>query len=365
MSLARIATVLGLSVTTVSRALGGYQDVAAATRARVAVEAARINYAPNRTAQRLQSGRPGTVGVVLPAAPGQSDDPFFLRMLMAFGAVLERAGLDMIVTSVRAGPGELEAFQRLIASRRVDGMLIARTRCHDGRIGAMIDGGMPFVTHGRSLETRPYAWVDIDGEAAFRAATERLIAFGHRRIGLINADPVYMFARHRRAGWAAALRTAGLRCGPVREAEPSVENGFLLAREMLAAPGRPTALLCATDRLAAGALHAIDAGGLQAGRDVSIIGYDDLPLASYTSPPLTSVAQPVEQAAERMVGMLRQLLAGASPAGMQAVLPAQLITRSSDGPVHANPNRGTARSGLPRQNRGASIDVQEPSPKQL
>jgi LacI family transcriptional regulator len=149
LSLARIAVALDLSVTTVSRALGGYPDVSAPTRARVFAEAGRINYAPNRTAQRLQRGRTDTVGVILPAAPGQFDDPFFLRMLMAFGIALERAGLDMIVTSVRAGAGELAAFERLIASRRVDGMLIARTRCNDQRIGAMLDGGMPFVTHGR------------------------------------------------------------------------------------------------------------------------------------------------------------------------------------------------------------------------
>jgi LacI family transcriptional regulator len=155
---------------------------------------------------------------------------------------------------------------------------------------------------------RPFAYVDVDGETACRIATERLIALGHRRIGMINAPQAYMFAQHREAGWHAALWAAQLTPGPVIRAEPTEENGFLAAGEMLCSAVPPTAILCATDRLAVGALHAT------AGR-LAIIGYDDLPVASYTDPPLTTIAQPIEQAAARMVEMLISLIDGADVVG--------------------------------------------------
>ena len=333
MSLARIASSLGISITTASRALGGFSDVAPATRARVLAEAERINYRPNQAARRLRRGRSEAVGMVLPAAPGQFDDPFFLRMLSALGPRLEQAGLDLLVTTARPGVDEMRAYRHLVEGRRVDGVVLARTRRHDDRIAYLLDQGFPFVAHGRSEEARPFASVDIDGAAACRAATERLIGFGHRCIGLINAPAAYMYAHYREAGWRAALHGGGLQPGPMRAVEPTEENGFLSVRDMLREPEAPSAVLCATDRLAVGALHALADAGLRAGRDVSVIGYDDLSVATYTDPPLTTIAQPIERAATRMVEMLLRLMDGAAPAGMQEIWPAQLIERASDGPV--------------------------------
>jgi LacI family transcriptional regulator len=323
----------------VSRALGGFDDVAPATRARVLEEAGRIDYRPNRAARGLRRGRSEAVGVVLPSGPGQFDDPFFLRMLAAIGPALEQAGLDLLVTTARPRAEEMRVYRHLAEGRRVDGIVLARTRLHDERIAYLLDRGMPFVAHGRSAEERPFAFVDIDGEAATRAATERLIGFGHQAIALINAPPLYMFAHHREAGWRGALREAGLSDAMMVAAEPTEENGFLRACELLAAPQRPTAFVCATDRLAVGALHALAHEGLRAGRDVSVIGYDDLPVASWTDPPLTTIAQPIEAAARRMVEMLIALMAGGSVAGLQEVWEAKLIARRSDGvPAERGPD---------------------------
>jgi LacI family transcriptional regulator len=336
MTLARIAARLGLSVTTVSRALAGYDDVAAGTRTRIAAEARRIGYRPNPIARRLQSGRTDAVGIVLPTGPGQFDDPFFLRLLAALGPRLRAAGLDLLVTTARPGAEEMEAYRHLVEGRRVDGMLLARTRVHDSRIAYLQQQGMSFAAHGRAVTRRPFAYVDIDSEAAFRDATRRLIGLGHTRIGLIGAPGDYMFARLRRAGWRRALVEAGLKAHHHESAEPTEENGDIIARRMLAAPMPPTALLCATDRLAVGALHAVGATGRRAGRDVSVIGYDDLPQATYTDPPLTTIAQPIDQAAALLVEMLLSLRDGASPATLHRILPAHLVARGSDGPAPRN-----------------------------
>ena len=206
LSLRRIASALGLSVTTVSRGLAGYADVSAVTRAQIEQEAARIGY-------RLHSGRSGTVGVVVPAEPG-SFDLFFLAMLGAIGPLLSRAGLDLVMMGAPPGEAEMHAYRHLVEHHRVDGLVVARTRRNDARVRFLLDRSVPFVTHGRTEETRPYAHLDIDGEAAFTQATRRLIGFGHRHIGLLNAPEDYMFAHLRAEGWRHALAQAGAAAGP-------------------------------------------------------------------------------------------------------------------------------------------------------
>ncbi|UFN47509.1 substrate-binding domain-containing protein [Roseomonas sp. OT10] len=343
MSLARIAAALGLSVTTVSRALGGYADVSAATRQRVREEAERLGYRANASARRLRAGVSDAIGVILPTGPGQLEDAFFLRLLGSIGPRLAAAGLDLMVGAARPGAEEMALYRHLVDNHRVDGFLVARARRQDPRVGFLLDRGVPFVLHGRTEEARPYAYVDVDGAAAFRQATERLLGFGHRCIGLINAPGTYSFAQAREAGWRGALEAAGLPPGPRAEAVATEENGFRLAQAMLRGRTAPTALLCATDRLAVGVLHALAAAELRAARDVSVLGYDNLSFGTFTDPPLTTFEPRVDDAAERMVGMLVALLRGAPPAGMAEILAAQLVARSSDGPAPAAGMRRTQR----------------------
>lgn len=332
MSLRHLASTLGLSITTVSRALAGYQDVAAATRERVRREAVRSGYRPNPVARRLRSGRSGTIGIVVPAEPG-SFDQFFLAMLGAIGPLLARVGLDLVLMGAPPVEAEMHAYRQLVEQHRVDGIILARTRRHDPRIRYLLDRGVAFVAHGRSETAGNFAFLDLDGEAAFAQATDRLVGFGHRRIGLINAPAQYMFAHHRASGWRRALAEAGLAPGPSLQAEATEENGFRLMNALLALQRSPTAVLCATDRMAVGALHALACAGLRAGRDVSIIGYDDLPVAGYTDPPLTTLEQPIPRMAQRLVDMLAALLDSAEPATLREVWPARLIARQSDGPA--------------------------------
>jgi LacI family transcriptional regulator len=197
----------------------------------------------------------------------------------------------------------------------------------------LLERGVPFVAHGRSETAGNFASLDIDGEAAFAAATERLIGYGHSHIGLINAPEHYMFAHHRAAGWRRALSAAGLPQGPVLQAEATEENGYRLMSMLLQSELPPTAVLCATDRMAVGALHAVASVGLRAGHDISVIGYDDLPMAGYTDPPLTTFQQPIPRMAQRMVAMLLALLDGADASQFREVWVPRLIARRSDGPA--------------------------------
>lgn len=350
MSIRRLARQLGLSVTTVSRALAGYSDVAAATRERVEREAARSGYRPNQVARRLRTGRSGTVGLVVPSEQGTFDQ-FFLAMLGAIGPLLSHAGLDLVLMGAPPGDAEMHAYRHLVEHHRVDGILLARTRRDDARIRYLLERRVPFVAHGRSEISDAFAYLDLDGDAAFAAAVERLIGFGHSHIGLINAPEQYMFAHHRAAGWRRALAAAGLPQQPVLHAEATEENGHLLMRALLRSRRPPTAVLCATDRMAVGALHAIASAGLRAGRDVSIIGYDDLPMASYTDPPLTTFEQPISRMAQRMVEMLLALLDGADASRFCEVWTPRLIARQSDGPIA----RTIKRAGQRRAEGGNNV----------
>ena len=336
MSLAQIAHTLGLSITTVSRALGGFEEVALATRQKVRAEAERIGYRANKAARRLQSGRSEAIGLVLPTGPGQFDDPFFLRLMAAIGPALAAADLDMLVMAAPPGPEEIRAYQHLLDGRRVDGVIVARTRRHDERIKLLLDRGLPFVAHGRTQDPRPYAWVDTDGAAAMAEATKRLIGLGHRRIALLNAPPSFNYAHDREAGWRTAMTNAGLSPDIRVEATPTEAEAEAATRALLQSQTPPTALLCATDRLAAGAMRAAVGTGRIVGRDISIIGFDNLPFASYVHPRLTTIDQPVEEAGRMMVGMLLQILAGADPSTLNAMLPTHLIARGSDGPLANN-----------------------------
>ncbi|MFC7553435.1 LacI family DNA-binding transcriptional regulator [Pseudoroseomonas wenyumeiae] len=204
MSLRRIAQSLNISVTTASRALGGFSDVAPETRERVRAEAERLGYRPNAAARRLRGGTSDAVGVVLPTGPGQLEDAFFLRLLGAIGPKLAAAGLDLIVGTARAGEEEQAFYRQLVENRRVDAVILARTRRQDPRVGYLLDSRMPFVVHGRTEEARPHAHVDVDGEAAFRLAARRLIAAGHRRIGLLGRRATTASATT--APWATRAR---------------------------------------------------------------------------------------------------------------------------------------------------------------
>lgn len=339
MDLKDLSRHLGVSMTTVSRALNGYPDVSEATRARVVEAAREFGYKPHPIARRLASGRAEAVGVVLPLPAGHFSDPFFIELLAGIGKVLSAANLDLLVTSAETGPNELEAYRHLVEGKKVDALIIGRTRRHDERLLYLLDSGIPFVAHGRTETDRAYAWLDMDNEMAFATAAERLIGLGHRRIGLINAPEEFNFAYLRRKGYERALSAAGIGLDPtlVIEGEMTEATGHRMTGRLLDLPEPPTAIICANDMIAIGALRALRKKGLEAGRDVSIIGYDDLPLASYTEPPLTTLNQPIRAAGERIAEMLLELLSGTPVEELRELWPPRLVVRQSDGPCQPPP----------------------------
>lgn len=333
-SLKALAQRLGLSITTVSRALDDYPDVAQSTRERVRHAAREANYRPHSAARRLRKGAGETVAFVMPAQPGHFHEPVFAELLAAIGEKLAAEHHDLILLAARPGLEEMATYRRLVESGRADAFIIARTRRHDERVAYLEAKGVPFICHGRTETKRPYAFVDGDGEAGFKALTTRLIGLGHRRIAHLSAPSYLTFATLRANGWRQAMAEGGLDEAARQllvEGEPTEADGHRLAVELLAGPQPPTALLCATDRMALGAMQAVVEAGLAIGPDIAVTGHDNIPAASYARPGLTTMELPPAEVGMRLAAMVLARMGGGDPRELSTVLSLRQIPRGSSG----------------------------------
>lgn len=338
MSLKKIADELGLSLTTVSRALNGYPEVSQSTRTSVQEAALRHNYQPNARARGLALGRADAVGVVFPITTTDLGDMQFLEVSRAMSEQFAQAGLDLLIIS-SAAKDELEAYRRAISGRRVDAFVVPRTRVQDDRLDLLQANNVPFVAYGRSAGfMHPYAWLDFDNVAGARMAAERLIAFGHADIGYIGAVPSYNFAADRFQGFSAALDAAGLVVNPLLVHRVALDrrSGYTAMEQLLAMPEPPTAVLVDNHLAGVGAVHAALHAGYTLGQDLSVIVYDGLGVDSVIRSSITSVEQPTAS----MVGLvLAELilarLRGESPDTLHRSYMPVLVVGESDGPCKA------------------------------
>lgn len=271
-----VAAELRLSITTVSRALGGYADVSAETRKRVEDTAGRLGYRPNRNAQRLVTKRTHVLAWI------QSDnvrihvDPHFVEVLSGVLQTVRAAQYDVILTS-DTPERQITAYDRYVHDNSVDGFLVDLPKPDDTRISYLLETGRPFVVHGREHRSDHYCWVDIDNFGIFRALTKLMIDNGHQRIAFINGDEHFAFAAERRRGVEAALDMLGLPRQTVRihnTVHPMGEPGFDLTEKALA-DGAPTALLYSSTLMAVDGQAALARAGLRAGETIAVATMDD------------------------------------------------------------------------------------------
>lgn len=326
-NLKQLAQSLGLSITTVSRALDGYADVSATTRERVREAADKVGYRPNASARRLRKQRAELVAVTLPSDPGHIGPPHFLDMLSGCAEHLAAAGLNLVIAPVPRGESELDICRRFVDGRRVDAMLLVRTKRKDERVEFLQSRGIPFVTNGRTESLTPHPYIDGDGFAGFRAATLRFHAAGHRRIGHIAGPQEYYFAHDRCRGWRAAVEECGLATDLCAEGAPLEQGGYLAALELLRQPSRPTALVCATDEMAIGALRALRE--VDGGNQISIVGHDDLPMGAFTSPPLSTMRMTGEHLGASFASLLLRAIAGETAEELQELHAIEFVDRDS------------------------------------
>jgi LacI family transcriptional regulator len=329
-----LAAELGLSVTTVSRALAGYGDVAEGTRLRVLQAAEEMGYVPDVTARRLQKGRTDTLGFIIPTSGPRFSDPYFSELLAGIGNEAARHSFDLLVsTRPPDTPEEVAAYRRMAEGRIVDGLLVVRTRLKDHRIAYLAQIGFPFVAFGRSDLEVNFPYVDEDGLRGLDLVTQHLLDLGHRRLSFIAAPEDLMFCNYRRAGLEAALERNGLVLQPEYRivGDLTQRGGYAAMNHLLEQSPPPTAVIACNDLMALGAISAAQKRGLVVGRDVAITGFDDIPLAEHSHPPLTTIRQPVYDIGRRICDMLVRQVRGEELAERQVLLQPELIVRESSG----------------------------------
>jgi len=329
-----IATRLGVSVATVSRALAGYPGVAPTTRQRVLQAAQEMGYHPNVTARRLQKQRTDTIGFIIPTFGPRFSDPYFSELLAGIGNAAAEQDYDVLVSTCSPDTSdEMQAYERFVQGRRVDGMLVVRTREHDTRIAYLLEQQFPFVAFGRSHVKDDFCYLDVDGTAGIREATRHLINLGHRHIAIILPPENMMFAHYRWLGFEEAMAEAGL---PIEESlvehgELTERSGYEVGRAFLTRGDPPSAIIACNDLMALGVVSAAQGLGLTVGRDVAVIGFDDVSLAAHSHPPLTTVRQPIYEIGQRICRMLIQLIEGEALEERHVILKPQLVVRESCG----------------------------------
>jgi LacI family transcriptional regulator len=329
-----IARKVGYSVTTVSRALNDYDDVSEETKRLIKRVAQEMGYHPHVIAQSLQRRRTNTVGFIIPATERYLSDPYFLELLAGIGDGAASCDFDLLLSTCKPmAPQEHLTYERMVKGRRVDGIIVARTRCKDERIAYLMHEGFPLVAFGRTDSRLDFPYLDVDGETGVRQAVQHLIGLGHRRIGFIAPPAYLMFAEHRLAGYKRALQDHGLEddAALVIQGNLTQAGGHQRMEQLLDIEDPPTAVVTGNDLMAFGAMEAAQERGLVVGRDIAVIGFDDVPLAAYFRPSLTTVCQPIYEVGKTLSQMLIKIIRGEELAERQVILQPDLVVRESSG----------------------------------
>ena len=331
-----IADELGVSVTTVSRGLAGYGDVAQETRERIQETAVNLGYVPNLTARRLQKQKTDTLGFIIPTFGPRFSDPFFSEFIAGIGTQAAEQEYDLLVsTHAPDSESELMAYRRAAHGGWVDGLIVVRTREEDARIRLLCESGFPFVAFGRTKCEVEFAYVDEDGAAGMRSLVQHFVDLGHRRIAFIAPPPGLMFGRYRLAGYKEGMLDNGLDVDPkwIVHGDMTQTGGAEVVELLIDLDPRPTAIICSNDLMAIGAMNRIESRGLRVGQDIAIGGFDDIPLSAYVSPPLTTLHQPIYEIGRRACSMLIDILNGRAPGELNVLLTPSLVVRASSGSV--------------------------------
>lgn len=330
-SLRTVAEYLGLSITTVSRALDGYPDVSESTRERVRQAARNLNYAPNAAARRLRRGRSDMIALIMPPPEPYPFPPFYIDLIFAIASALSKLGRELtIIPSTQESEEQL--YRRLVESRSSDGVIILRPQIDDPRIAFLNTHNFPFAAFGPAPPGMRCDNVDPDNVDGLSRLTRRAWELGHKRIAMLAAPSHWTGSAEREAGFTATMRELGLE-PLIIHAGVTELDGHAGANRALELDPHPTALLCAGDRLASGAYRALKERNLTPGREVSVTGMTNLSWTAYFNPPLTTLDWQLESAGRELAEAIVALIdKKAEPGTICRRLPMQLIERASLGP---------------------------------
>lgn len=330
--MADIASLAGVSISTVSRALNDSPLIPQETKDRIRRIAQRHGYQFHVGARNLRLQRTQTVAALVPfgeASDRQVSDPFYLEILGAIISVLSDFDYDLLVSRARAA--DESWYSRYVVGKRVDGLIIIGRQLQDRGIAKLVEMGARFVVWGPPLPDQPYISVGGDGIAGGLQAVRHLGHLGRRRIGFIGGDENETETWLRYQGYERGLREMGLPLEPelVTYSRFTSESGHSAAHRLLKQAPDLDGLFVCSDLMAMAAMEALRQEGRQIPADVSVVSYDDIPLAAHCSPPLTTVRQPIYRGGRLLASKLVALIES-RPVESQ-ILAVELVVRESCG----------------------------------
>jgi LacI family transcriptional regulator len=327
-----VAKRAGVSRTTVSFVLNEVEgvNISEETRRRVLAAAQELGYVPDAAAQALASRRTRIIGLVFSRSYHHlASDAFLLQVMDGLMSVVRQHDLRLLLESVEDW-GQEGAYLNLARAKRIDGIILSGPRSDDSELRALAEDGFPVALIGYLPDVKICS-VDVDNRVAARTAIEHLLALGHTRIGYITNAPLsYTAASERLFGYQDALTAANIAFDEtlVRYGEFSPESGFS-AMESLLDETTPTAIFVASDVVAFGAMAAIRERKLKIPDDIAMVGFDDVPLARFVDPPLTTIHLPSVELGRKVGELLLDLILHQVEPGRQVWLDTELIVRAS------------------------------------
>ena len=327
MNIAEIAKRASVSTATVSRTLNQSGPVKAATARKVWRAVTELNYYPNSHARTLVSGRSRLIGLIV----SDITNPFFPELIRTFEALAAQKQYDLLLTSTDYDTSRMTACLRRMLERKVDGVAMMTSEMDVSLIKELSKRNVPIVFMDVGQMGPRMSHVSIDYGNGVRQAVDHVVGLGHKNIAFITGPLDLHSARTRRQAFVDGLRQhlIFLERKLVREGTHTAEGGEKAMKELLKLAKMPTAVVCSNDWTAIGALHAIHAAGLRVPEDILLVGFDDIPLASYTNPALTTVRMSANDVGSTAFQALFSLIGEDHVEGDVYQVPTRLIVRES------------------------------------
>ena len=329
-----VAERAGVSKSAVSFVFNGRPGVSEAARTRILEAARELDWRPDSRARALSRSRAQALGLVIRREPELlSTDPFFPHFVAGVESALSSCGYALMLQVVDGEESESAAYHQFARESRVDGVFLTDLRTDDERPDTLDRLGVPYVLVGPAepAEGRPRP-LSVDDEAGVRRAVRHLYALGHRRIAHVAGADGYVHSEVRRRGWAAEMAELGLDADLVVTADFSGASGARATHELLDLPHPPTAIVYANDLMAIAGISVATDRGVRVPDDLSVVGFDDVPLAEYVVPPLTTVRQEVITWGRECARTLVAVVEGREPEE-PLLPPVAFVVRGSTGPA--------------------------------
>ena len=340
-----VARRAGVSTTTVSHVVNATRFVREATRLRVEAAVRELGYVPSGVARSLKQNTTLTFGMLLP----NNSNPYFAEVLRGLEERCYAAGYNIILGNSNDDAGRQAHYLRVLAEKRIDGLVLVTSRevglREAGLREVLGELNIPVVLLDREIPGLACDLVEVDHVTGGLIATRHLLELGHRHVACISGPAGLSPSSQRRAGWKQALAEAGVAReeGDLARGDFSARSGYQAMQTLLGRPSRPSAVFVCNDLMAFGALAAAYEAGIPVPGALSIVGYDDIELAAYSSPPLTTVAQPKRQIGALAAELLLARVGGRGGPPRREVLEPRLKVRSSTAPLRSGrPLRGNS-----------------------